>query len=356
MKNIEATLNKDLHSPEAKVDFLKKPESFPDTLQVEVVETHMSWVFLTGKYVYKMKKPVSYDFLDFHTTQLRFAYCLEEVLINSPLAGDTYIRIVPLNIYNGHLQLDGLGETVDWLVMMKQIPARYMVCNAVKEGNASQQDLIKAAKLLNNFYHTSPPFKMDPGEYQQRMMKEVQVNSKYLLRPDFKIFKNKVIREIEENLTHFIMQFTHIFDERVKQGKVVDCHGDLKPEHIFLTPKPVIIDRLEFNSELRIMDIAEELSYLSVECDLLKASFVGELFLDIYKKQNKDDIPDILIWFYKAKRAFLRAKLVISHLQERRYAKEAVKWQTKCFTYLRLAHDYCQNFPGYPNSFKSFKI
>jgi aminoglycoside phosphotransferase family enzyme len=127
---------------ESKVAFLRQPTSFQEpTYRVESIETHMSWVFLTDRHAYKLKKPVSYDFLDFSTIDARRFYCEEEVRLNARLAAEVYLGIVELTLNSlGHLQLDGAGAVIDWLIRMRRLPTRHMLDYAIKNGRASQED------------------------------------------------------------------------------------------------------------------------------------------------------------------------------------------------------------------------
>jgi aminoglycoside phosphotransferase family enzyme len=136
------------------------------------------------------------------------------------------------------------------------------------------------------------------------------------------------------------------FSSRISKGRIIDAHGDLRPDHICLAPQPVIIDRIEFNRDLRIMDVAEELSFLALECEMQGYPAIGQLFLDIYSERSNDDLPDPLILFYKAARAFLRAKLSIHHLLEKQYHKDKQKWRSRCENYLQVSDHYCKQMNG----------
>lgn len=329
------------YSLNEKVEFLKRPEVYPFATYVDALETHMSWIFLTDQYVYKLKKPVYYDFLDFRTLEARYNYCMEEVRINQPLAGDTYLGIVALKIYQGVMQLNGNGETIDWLVKMKRLPEEYMLHNAIKEGNIRNELIQQAAEMLADFYVKSPPVGMAPQQFKQYMLKSIEQISTELLRSEFKL-QQFLITAITTDLVHFVVKQADLFDQRIADERIIECHGDLRPEHICLAPDLVIIDRIEFNKDLRIMDVAEELSFLALECEMLGSPATGQLFLNVYKEKSHDKLPDLLIFFYKAKRAFLRAKLSIHHLLEKGYQSGEQKWRSRCNNYLLAANAYCK--------------
>jgi uncharacterized protein len=334
----------DTDSLKEKVDFLSQPSSYQDVKRVEVIETHMSWVFLTDRYAYKLKKPVMYPFLDFRTVSARRRFCMEEVRVNEPLGGDTYLAVVPLNSFRGLMQLDGKGGPVDWLVQMKRLPKERMLHTAITAGTLRNEWVQQAAEKLVDFYMASAPVRLDAEHVHGKLIKDIELDSGELLDSRVKL-KNPLIVAIATDLLHFLIKHALLFDQRMADGRVIDAHGDLRPEHICLGPNPVIIDRIEFNSDLRVMDIAEELSTLALECDMLESPTTGQLFLNVYRWKTQDKIPDTLIQFYKAKRAFLRAKLSISHLLEEKYMAEETKWKSRCEAYLKAADAYCEHLP-----------
>ena len=126
-----------------KVAHLSRPESYPEeTAAVEVVQTHMSCVFLTDRHAWKLKKPVRHDFLDFSTLEARRADCEEELRLNRRLARDVYLEIVPLTFTSdGALRLGGDGEVMEWLVKMRRLPAQLMLDHAIRHGNVARHDV-----------------------------------------------------------------------------------------------------------------------------------------------------------------------------------------------------------------------
>lgn len=340
MKAQAILLNED-ESLRKKVEFLSKPVSYADTTTVEVIETHMSWVFLTDRFVYKLKKPVVRPFVNFGTLQLRHRHCQAEVNVNKKLAGDTYLGVVALRSHNGALQLNGAGEVVEWLVKMKRLPGERMLPAAIAAGNVNKDWVQAAAEKMADFYRTATPAPLTENEFRGRIVQDIEASRSGLLKKRLGLSMSEILT-IEADLLRFVIKSTGIFDQRVAGGRIIDCHGDLRPEHICLGPDAVIIDRLEFDDRLRIMDIAEELSFFAMECEMLSSPGTGRLFLNVYKVKSGDRIPDTLLAFYKAKRAFLRAKLSISHLLEDRYQAEAQKWRVKCGAYLRAAATYCK--------------
>jgi aminoglycoside phosphotransferase family enzyme len=301
----------------AKVEFLKRPNSYPETTsRVEAVETHMSWVFLTDAHAYKLKKAVRYAYLDFSTVEARRLDCEEEVRLNRRLAADVYLGVVPLVIdAEGRLSLGAPGETVDWLVKMRRLPAERMLDHLIRSGAVKQAEIRQLSSRLSRFYASADPHSITPEAYRQSLSERIVDNVRELASPEFGLAK-----EVPESLAHHQLSFlkTHptLFDNRVRQGRLVEGHGDLRPEHVCLLPEPVVIDCLEFNRGFRTLDPADELGYLALECERLHAPEVGRWLLDSYTEASGDAPPVALLHFYQSCRAVLRAKLAIWHLRD----------------------------------------
>lgn len=329
-------------SIEKKVSFLRQPTAYAGrNVTVQVKETHMSWVFLANDFAYKLKKPVANRLFDFRTIQARLKNCMEELRLNKSLAKGIYVGIVPLTMSKvGELQVDGTGKIVDWLVKMKRIPEEKMLDYVIVHRGIDKLHVERVARLLINFYQSSRPVPMTVSKYIRRLEADILFNYIELARPLFHL-PPALVKSLTARQVAFISDNYFLFGERIKKNRIIEAHGDLRPEHICIGAAPVIIDRLEFNKELRIMDIAEEMSFLSIECEILGNPAVGQLFLDQYIKATSDNISPALITFYKIKRACLRAYLVARHKEEERY-KDDPKWMSKANAYLKLAERYCQ--------------
>jgi uncharacterized protein len=326
---------------EAKVAFLSQPNNYPEhPLRVDVVETHRSWVFMTPQHVYKLKKPVRYDFLDFSTVEARHRNCLEEVRLNRRLAGDVYLGIVPLTVDTvGNMHLGEKGNTIDWLVHMRRLPADRMLDNALRKQTVQEADIQRFSRILANFYRAAEPVGISLPEYQQRFAHDIKATQQELSSPDFRLSEDQVT-DITQTQLHFLAHNVELFAQRIRQKRIIEAHGDLRPEHVCITPTPVFIDCLEFKRELRLLDPVDELSFLALECEYIGASFVGEIVFDTYRQITTDHPPPSLLHFYKSYRASLRAKLTIWHLKEPQPPPQQRKWLNRAIEYLQLADQY----------------
>lgn len=324
----------------AKVHWLKQPATYPHTpTRIDTIETHMSWVFLADEYVYKLKKPVRYSFLDFSTVEARRRDCEAELRLNRRLAPDVYLDVVPLILgADGNARLGGVGQVLDWLVHMRRLPADRMLDHAIRHHAVDEDALRRAALRLADFYKGSPPIRMEPSEYRRRFDNDIRDNLLDLTQPRYGM-PMELCRRIASAQILFLQQCPELLDERVRAGRIIEAHGDLRPEHVCLRLEPVFIDCLEFNREFRILDAADELAFLAMECERLGAPDVGQVFLDTYRHVTGDHPPEDLLHFYKSYRACLRAKIAVWHLDDPTVAEPA-KWSKLGMDYLRLADDY----------------
>jgi aminoglycoside phosphotransferase family enzyme len=322
---------------EAKVEFLGRPDAYPEApSRVDAVETHMSWVFLSDVHAYKLKKPVRYAYLDFSTIEARRLNCEQEVRLNRRLAADVYLGVIPLVLgAEGRLCLGGPGETVDWLVQMRRLPAERMLDHLIRSGAVKSAEISLLARRLARFYAQAAPHSITPQAYRQSLAERIEANLRELASPEFGLGQD-VPERLARSQLGFLASHSELFDSRVRQGRIVEGHGDLRPEHVCLLPEPVVIDCLEFNREFRILDPADELGYLALECERLHAPEVGRWLLESYIAASGDAPPAALLHFYQGCRAVLRAKLAIWHLRDDgRHPQN--KWVATAREYLELA-------------------
>lgn len=327
------------HAPDiaAKVAALREPGAYPERPEhIEVVETHMSFVFLTPEHAYKLKKPVRYDYLDFSTLAAREHNCREELTLNQALAPGIYLDVVPLAVdAQGSLHLGGTGGAVEWLVKMRRLPAGRMLDRRLRERTATTDEIRRLAEILSRFYRGCASVQTDVAAYHADYARKLEANSAVLTDPRFKLPLALAV-EVSARLVRFLERAGGVFARRIAQGHIVDGHGDLRPEHVCLQTPPVVFDRLEFNRMFRRVDAADELASLAMECERLGAPIVGVELFERYGETTGDVPPDELLHFYAAYRACLRARLAILHTQELA-DDEWGRWQAIANDYLGLA-------------------
>jgi aminoglycoside phosphotransferase family enzyme len=321
-----------------KIAYLRLASSYPDgSARVELVETHMSCVFLTERHAYKLKKPIHNGIIDLSTLAARHGNCLEEVRLNRRLAREIYLGVVPLALDRaGKLALDGAGAAVDWLVKMQRLPRDRMLDALVAHGSVRREDVERFMRVLARFYAGTAPAALEPTTYCARFVDAIETRRAQLLEADCGLDAD-LVDDTARRALRFARDNAEALRERVRCGRVLEGHGDLRPEHVCLLDDPVFIDCLEFDRDLRIVDTADEIGYLALECVHLGDRNTAQAILDAYVGQTGDDPPHVLVRFYQACRALLRARLSAWHLRDMLPAPARQRWLARAADYLALA-------------------
>lgn len=320
-----------------KVEALRQPPIYPEhTDTVDALETHMSWVFLTGEYVYKLKKPVHYDHQQFGTISGRRFYCEEELRLNRRLAPSVYLEVVPLVLGGDRrLHVGGAGAAVDWLVKMRRLPADAMLDAILARGAATAAQLRGVGRRLAAFHKEQAKAPLTPEGYRALLLRHIDEYEHDLCEPAGTLPRARVVAMCARQRT-MLGALSACLDARVKAGRVVEAHGDLRPEHVYLGEPPSIIDCLEFSPELRWLDGADEVGFLALECERARAGALGHVLLESWREASGDAVPAALVHFYQSCRACSRARLAIRHLLEARY-RGSPQWRRRALRYLALA-------------------
>ena len=330
----------------AKVEFLGRPATYGLAAGVVVRrETHMSWVFLAGERAYKLKKPVRFPYLDFSTLARREAACRAELRLNRRLAPDIYLEVVPLTEAGGGLSIGVAGAPVDWLVVMKRLDERLMLDHMIETGGVRTAQLDRLVAALARFYRSAAPTVLSPAVHLADWWQSLAYNRRILLDQRFRIPVG-LVRRIDRAQRRFLQQRGPLIAARLRHRRIVDGHGDLRPEHIWLDGQVRIIDCLEFNDRLRVVDPFDEIAFLSLECERLGAAWAGDYIQRRLKRLLRDGPADELFAFYRCHRATLRARLAIAHLMEAQ-PRTPEKWPRLCAIYLELADASARQLESY---------
>jgi aminoglycoside phosphotransferase family enzyme len=319
------------------VAFLSSPDAYEDRPEmVEVRETHMSWVFLTGEFVYKLKKPIRTSYLDFSTLAARERNCREEVRLNRRLAADVYLGIVAIaRDASGALTLDGEGETVDWLVKMRRLPEDRMLDTAIGSGSVTADAIDDVATVLAGFFTTAEPAGISVAAYLARLEHQLHLDRAILCDRRFDLPRGLAERVLDR-LMNAVTSGDGQIEGALQADRLVEGHGDLRPEHVCLLDPPVIIDCLEFNRDLRLVDPFDDIAYLALECRFIGAPWIGERLLARISDGLGVRPSEALIAFYTSFRACLRARLSLAHLLDP-VPRTPEKWLPQAIAYLEIA-------------------
>jgi aminoglycoside phosphotransferase family enzyme/predicted kinase len=209
---------------------------------------------------------------------------------------------------DGALALSGAGRPIEWVVEMRRLPAARMLEQLIREGRVEPRAVDKLAARLAEFYASARRVALPRGELSARTVRHVRENRRELLQA-----RHGLDRQLVERVSNRQLQLLafrrDLFEERVASGRVVDGHGDLRPEHVCLEDEPVVFDCLEFNDELREVDVADDLGFFAMECERLGASWIAARVTSAYRDASGDPLPEELQAFYRAYRATVRAKV-----------------------------------------------
>lgn len=325
-----------------KLRFMRDPRSYPDHPPVvEVVETHYSWVFLTTLYAYKLKKPMCGKGFDFRPIEARRCNALTELRLNRRLAADVYLAAVPLTLgTDGALALDGTGVPVDWLVKMRRLPAARMLDRRLVGRQWRYGDIGPIARQLAEFFAAAPPVRIAPPQFLAQLNAELtatRISLSAIGEPGLSSKARPALRE----LSAFLVRRAELFRRRARAGRVVDAHGDLRPEHIYIDGSPRIIDCLEFRADLRRTDPVSELAFLALECRRLGGPPIGDRLLCCYRQRSGDAPSRDLVRFYTAFNAMIRARIAAQHLSDPG-ARPRQEWIDRAVAYLAIAAKACR--------------
>jgi aminoglycoside phosphotransferase family enzyme len=333
----------------AKLEFLRAPASYGDARQpVTCIETHMSWVFLLEREVFKLKKAVCFPFLDFTTLKARAFYCREEVRLNQRMAPDVYLGVMALQWHDGaftlvpEVRLPAPGETVDWLVHMRRLPAERTLTHLISGGQLAPRDLAALGDLLAAFFQSAPAVAVCADDYLARFQYEQAATREVLLRPQFEL---QGAAQALERMAALLQQGAGLLRERANRQCVRDGHGDLRPEHVFLLQPPVVIDCLEFNPQLRQVDPFDELAFLGLECAMAGAPWIGPQLITGMATALRDPPHPALVPLYTVHRALLRARLAMAHLLDPQ-PRSPEKWTPLAQRYVAAALVGADRFTG----------
>jgi aminoglycoside phosphotransferase family enzyme/predicted kinase len=297
---------------EALCQAMTDPAFYPHPVpRLERRDTHISTVFLTGQWAYKLKKPVDFGFLNFVELSDRLHFCQQEVLLNQRFSQGIYQGVVRIcRDPAGKFVLDGCGEPLEYAVKMAQLSEESCLKERLRRGTVSRADLEALGRYLAGFYqHTRRSPEIDHfGDPQvigfnvEENFRQVESFTAGLLDPK----RWALLREVSRS---FLKRWHHLFIRRIEAGRVRDGHGDLRSDHIYFHDGIQIIDCIEFNERFRYGDVAADLAFLYMDMDHRGHAVSGRILLAAYVAAAEDPEVYILLDFYAAYRAMVMVKV-----------------------------------------------
>jgi len=306
------------------VEALLDPKAYPDTTQrVGLVQTQMSFVFLTDDYVYKVKKPVDLGYLDYTTLDKRQFYCQREVKLNRRLCPEAYLGIVPITQDKGDTVVDGQGKVIEYAVKMRRLPLEAMMDVLLANNQVSPEMISSVAQKLVEFHQRAETNASistfgDLDTITQNTEENFTQTEKYI----GSTISREKYRHIKDYTSSFIQKNATLFHKRIADGRIRDCHGDLHAAHICFTNGICIYDCIEFNDRFRYCDVASEVAFLAMDLDHYGRADLSHAFVNAYIDMSQDNELLQLLNFYKCYRAYVRGKVESFKLDDPYITKE----------------------------------
>ncbi len=277
---------------------------------IRLVQTHISYVILAGEYVYKFKKPVDFGFLDFTSLEKRHSCCRQELLLNRRLSPEIYLGLVTVTDKNGVFALDGEGEIVEYGVKMARMPEERMMVNVIRAGQLEKKHIDALVDVLVPFY-SQAEHNGEIDRYGRADAVAINVLENFDQTREFvggEALSTNQFDTISGYARHFLTQ-QELFDQRIGEEKIRDCHGDLYSANICLADKVYIYDCIEFNQRFRYCDVASDIAFLAMDLDFHGLEELSVRLIDRFVEASQDSSLRGVLDFYKCYRAYVRGKI-----------------------------------------------
>ncbi len=299
---MEARIVKELIRPGA---YPRKPAA------VELIQTHISYLFLTPELVYKIKKPVDFGFLDFTTLEKRLRFCTEEVRLNRRLAPRVYLGVVEVRDTKKGLVFEGdEGEVVEYAVKMRRLKPENILEEKIRRGDVTTDEITRVARAIAAFHRGAEQGpRISAFGAPEVIEKNITENFSQTVGFAGDLLGRAAFREIRAHAEGFLHEKRDLLLRRVEEGFIRDCHGDIHSEHISINREIEIIDCIEFNERFRYADTISDAAFLSMDLDFHNRADLGRVFEEAYTRASGDIGGMALMAFYKSYRAYVRGKV-----------------------------------------------
>lgn len=353
------------HTIETLIATLQTPDIYPHevTGEISLVQTHVSYVLLTGDYAYKLKKAVNFGFLDFSTLEKRKHFCEAELTLNSALTKNLYLEVVAIAYDGEKYNLDGVGEIVEYAVKMRQFPQENLLSGMFSDGNLTEAHMVQLGKAVADFHATATinDYILSFGEIRkirQAIDENYQQTAGYIGRAQTQAHYEQT-KHFTDN---FFSSREDIFASRRAQQKIKECHGDLHLRNICLWNDEIqLFDRIEFNEPFRFVDTMYDVAFAVMDLDARGASELGNAFLNTYAEQTGDWEGLQVLPLYLSRQAYVRAKVTsfllddnaIDETAKQEAANAAADYYTLAWRYTQLPKGKVVMMSGFSGSGKS---
>ncbi len=294
------------------IEFMLDPESYPEKpTGISLIQTHISWVFIGDAFVYKVKKPLRFDFLDFTTLPRRKFFIEEELRLNRRFSPDVYLAAVPISQAGNTFAIGDVSNIMEYALKMRRISEDHMLYRLLARGRAGVDELQRVGRHLAKVYGSIPGTEKSEafGSVEvifHNIIENFEQTERYRGGP----VSGKDFQTIKTWSLDFLRNNTKVFEGRVAQGHIRECHGDLHLEHICMHGGDIyVFDCIEFNERFRYGDVASDVAFLAMDLDYNGHPELAHAFVQAYIQESGDKGMLQVLTFYKVYRAYVRAKV-----------------------------------------------
>ncbi|WP_404437476.1 AAA family ATPase [Stutzerimonas chloritidismutans] len=328
---------------QALIAALQNPALYPHSVDgFRVIETHISWVILTGAYAYKMKKPVDFGFLNFTHLADRKHFCEEELRLNQRMAPDVYLRVVPITGAADAPVIDGEGEPIEYLLQMREFPQTQLMAEVQARGELTDAHIDALAEQIAQFHLNIPQVPAGhPLNNADAIVAPMRQNFEQIRpllneKPDL-----QQLDALSDWTETSIARLRPLLEQRSQQGFIRECHGDLHLGNAtIIDNKVVLFDCIEFNEPFRLIDIASDAAFLAMDLEDRGLKCQARRFLNGWLERTGDYAALELLSLYKAYRALVRAKVSLFRLHQEQDAVQRRVILRQYRSYANLAESY----------------
>ena len=280
-------------------------------LPIQVIQTHISWVFLTGEYAYKLKKPVDFGFLDFSSLEKRKFFIEEELRLNKRIASDIYLEVLPISKKDNNYILDLDDNIDDYVLKMRQFPQETLLINMFKSGNLTQDLIKELGKTVANFHKNTPTNDYIKTFGNIEIIRE-SIDSNYQATKKYIgiVQTQEKYQDCQQFTDNFLIRKKNALLQRISEDKIRECHGDLHLKNIcYWHDQLYLFDCIEFNEPFRFVDVIYDVAFTIMDLDARGRFDLGNIFLNSYLEETGDWQGVEVLPLYLCRQAYVRAKV-----------------------------------------------
>ncbi len=316
---------------------------------IELVQTHASYIFLTGEYTYKLKKNVDYGFLDYSTLAKRKFFLNEELRLNQKIAAELYLEVMPISSNDHRFFLGSSDHIVEYALKMRQFPQENLFSNLLKAGKLNRDCFTKLGKIVAKFH-----FSAESNHYINSFGTVAKISAAFAENYHQSqkyvgiVQTQKQFEATKAYTDAFFTERQDLFQARVDQGKIKECHGDLHLKNICLWKDKIqLFDRLEFNESFRFVDTMYDVAFTIIDLEARKKPEFANAFLNSYLEYTGDWKGLLILPLYLSRQAYVRAKVNSFLLDDPQVAEiDRQEARKAASDYYRQAYQYTQSTSG----------